>query len=149
MGYVNIDLWNFPEDVSDEELREQLPAGYEGAANAESIAIGPVLQDPTRTFTHGAVHRMDGWWDIDEEMLSKFTGEAADAMGQWIGYRRIGKWLGLRVVDFDMRGIDRERGCLVIVRPDQFVAHVVPLDGHDEIAAFFAPILLAPAVAAL
>jgi phenol 2-monooxygenase len=48
---------------------------------------------------------------------------------------------------FDMRRIDRELGCLVIVRPDQFVSHVLPLDAHDEIAAFFAPILLAPAVA--
>ena len=48
---------------------------------------------------------------------------------------------------FDMRRIDRDLGCVVIVRPDQFVAHVLPLDAHDEIAAFFAPILLAPAVA--
>ena len=30
---------------------------------------------------------------------------------------------------FTMRGIDRARGCMVIVRPDQFVAHVLPLDG--------------------
>jgi phenol 2-monooxygenase (NADPH) len=38
---------------------------------------------------------------------------------------------------FVVRGIDRERGCLVIVRPDQFVAHVLPLDAHSEVAAFF------------
>lgn len=38
---------------------------------------------------------------------------------------------------FDMRGIDRENGCLVIVRPDQYVAHVLPLDGHTALAAFF------------
>ena len=38
---------------------------------------------------------------------------------------------------FDMRGIDRDRGCLVIVRPDQYVAHVLPLDAHDELTAFF------------
>ena len=38
---------------------------------------------------------------------------------------------------FAMRGIDRERGCMVIVRPDQFVAHVLPLDGYAELAAFF------------
>jgi len=48
---------------------------------------------------------------------------------------------------FDLRGIDRELGCLVIVRPDQFVAHVLPLDARDEIAAFFARILRVPAVA--
>ena len=46
---------------------------------------------------------------------------------------------------FDMRGIDRNLGCLVIVRPDQFVAHVLPLDARDDISAFFARILLSPA----
>ncbi len=39
---------------------------------------------------------------------------------------------------FDMRGIDRERGCVVIVRPDQYVAHVLPLDDHAGIRDFFA-----------
>nr|WP_297457898.1 FAD-binding monooxygenase [uncultured Halomonas sp.] len=38
---------------------------------------------------------------------------------------------------FDMRGIDREKGCLVIVRPDQHIAHVLPLEAHDELAAYF------------
>ncbi len=36
-----------------------------------------------------------------------------------------------------MRGIDREQGCMVIVRPDQYVAHVLPLDGQAELSAFF------------
>ena len=43
---------------------------------------------------------------------------------------------------FDMRGIDRQRGCLAIVRPDQFVAHVLPLDGYAELAAFFERFML-------
>ena len=38
---------------------------------------------------------------------------------------------------FDTRGIDRDGGCLVVVRPDQHVAHVLPLDGFTELAAFF------------
>jgi phenol 2-monooxygenase len=38
---------------------------------------------------------------------------------------------------FDMRGIDRERGCLVIVRPDQYIAHVLPLDAYAALAAYF------------
>jgi phenol 2-monooxygenase len=38
---------------------------------------------------------------------------------------------------FDMRGIDRRRGCMVVVRPDQYVAHVLPLDAFAELAAFF------------
>ncbi len=37
---------------------------------------------------------------------------------------------------FDRRGIDRD-GCIVVVRPDQHVAHVLPLDAHAELAAFF------------
>jgi phenol 2-monooxygenase len=48
---------------------------------------------------------------------------------------------------FELRRIDRQLGCLVIVRPDQFVAHVLPLHARDDISAFFARILLAPAVA--
>jgi len=38
---------------------------------------------------------------------------------------------------FAMRQIDRARGCMVVVRPDQFVAHVLPLDAHAQLAAFF------------
>jgi Phenol hydroxylase, C-terminal dimerisation domain/FAD binding domain len=38
---------------------------------------------------------------------------------------------------FDLRDIDRERGCLVVVRPDQFVAHILPLDAHPALADFF------------
>jgi phenol 2-monooxygenase (NADPH) len=38
---------------------------------------------------------------------------------------------------FDMRGIDRDKGCMVIVRPDQHVAHVLPLNAYSELAEFF------------
>ena len=38
---------------------------------------------------------------------------------------------------FAMRGIDRQRGCMLVVRPDQYVAHVLPLDGYAELAGFF------------
>jgi phenol 2-monooxygenase len=43
---------------------------------------------------------------------------------------------------FDLRGIDRERGALVVVRPDQYVSNVLPLEAHDELAAFFGRFLL-------
>jgi phenol 2-monooxygenase len=42
---------------------------------------------------------------------------------------------------FDLRGIDRG-GAVVVVRPDQYVANVLPLTAKDELAAFFRPILL-------
>ena len=38
---------------------------------------------------------------------------------------------------FAMRSIDRDKGCMVVVRPDQYVAHVLPLDAHAELAAYF------------
>ena len=38
---------------------------------------------------------------------------------------------------FTMRGIDRKVGCMVVVRPDQYVAHVLPLNGYTQLAAFF------------
>ncbi len=45
---------------------------------------------------------------------------------------------------FDLRGIDRSHGALVIVRPDQHVADVLPLDGFDDLAAFFDRFMLLP-----
>ncbi len=39
---------------------------------------------------------------------------------------------------FDLRGIDRSQGALVVVRPDQYVAHVLPLGAHQALAEFFA-----------
>jgi len=45
---------------------------------------------------------------------------------------------------FDARGIDRAAGALVVVRPDQYVAHVLPLEAHEELADFFAGLMLEP-----
>jgi phenol 2-monooxygenase len=44
---------------------------------------------------------------------------------------------------FDLRGIDRG-GCMVVVRPDQYVAQILPLEAHDELAAFFDGFMIAP-----
>ena len=44
---------------------------------------------------------------------------------------------------FDERGVDRANGCVVLVRPDQYVAHVLPLDAHQSLTEFFARILTA------
>lgn len=38
---------------------------------------------------------------------------------------------------FDVRDIDRGLGALVVVRPDQYVSQVLPLDAHDELTQFF------------
>jgi phenol 2-monooxygenase len=43
---------------------------------------------------------------------------------------------------FDIRGIHRDKGALVVVRPDQYVAHVLPLAAHEQLSAFFAGFML-------
>jgi phenol 2-monooxygenase len=43
---------------------------------------------------------------------------------------------------FDLRGIDRETGCMIVVRPDQYVASVLPLDRHEALTDFFSRILV-------
>ncbi|MFF2633132.1 FAD-binding monooxygenase [Microbacterium sp. NPDC058021] len=47
---------------------------------------------------------------------------------------------------FEARGIDRD-GAIVVVRPDQYVAHVLPLSARAELTDFFAQHMLAPAAA--
>ncbi|WP_276809268.1 FAD-dependent monooxygenase [Castellaniella defragrans] len=38
---------------------------------------------------------------------------------------------------FEQRGIDRSKGCIVVVRPDQHIANILPLDAHAELSRFF------------
>jgi phenol 2-monooxygenase (NADPH) len=38
---------------------------------------------------------------------------------------------------FDLRSVDRSNGCMVVVRPDQYVANVLPLDAFAELSEFF------------
>jgi phenol 2-monooxygenase len=44
---------------------------------------------------------------------------------------------------FDMRGIDRDQGCMVVVRPDQYISHVLPLDAYEQLSTFMSNILIA------
>ena len=45
---------------------------------------------------------------------------------------------------FDIRGIDRAKGAVVIVRPDQYVAEIAAPDDFDAIAGFFDGVLKSP-----
>jgi len=42
---------------------------------------------------------------------------------------------------FDLRAVNRQTGCMIVVRPDQYVSHILPLDAHDALSCFFAAIL--------
>ena len=48
---------------------------------------------------------------------------------------------------FELRGLDRG-GLVVVVRPDQYVANVLPLSATDELAEFFGRFLIPAAVPA-
>lgn len=43
---------------------------------------------------------------------------------------------------YSLRGIDRDAGAVVVVRPDQYVAQVLPLDDYATIDAYFSGFLL-------
>ncbi len=43
---------------------------------------------------------------------------------------------------FELRAVNRVTGCMVVVRPDQYVAQLLPLHGHEALADFFAGILI-------
>ncbi|MCP4597666.1 FAD-dependent monooxygenase [Neptuniibacter sp.] len=38
---------------------------------------------------------------------------------------------------YDLRGIDRSAGCVVVVRPDQHIATILPVTAHEELTKFF------------
>ena len=90
-------------------------------ANADSVFdLRAVLQEPHREVLLEDLHasllpRKGRYGLIDYEKA--FTSDAPTDI-------------------FDERGIDRERGALVVVRPDQYIAHVLPLDAFAELDAF-------------
>jgi phenol 2-monooxygenase len=43
---------------------------------------------------------------------------------------------------FDLRGVDRQAGCMVLVRPDQYVSQVLPLDSYDSLVEFLSQVML-------
>lgn len=44
---------------------------------------------------------------------------------------------------YDLRGIEREHGCVVIVRPDQHIASILPVTAHADLASFFDAFMIA------
>jgi phenol 2-monooxygenase (NADPH) len=43
---------------------------------------------------------------------------------------------------FSMRGVNRLTGCIVVVRPDQYIGSILPLQATTELAAYFARFML-------
>ncbi|MBP0049103.1 FAD-dependent monooxygenase [Marinobacterium sp. AK62] len=45
---------------------------------------------------------------------------------------------------FDLRGIDRAQGCVVVVRPDQHIAAILPVSDHEALSQFFDVFMIEP-----
>ena len=43
---------------------------------------------------------------------------------------------------YALRGIDRREGCMVIVRPDQYVANILPLGNYSDLFGFFSNLFI-------
>ncbi len=111
-------------------------------------------QSPVRTYTPEGAD-IDAVIDVRAVFQQGHRDLAVEAMPDFLLPRK-GRY-GLRDYEkmfcpdlksgrdiFDLRGIDRERGCLVVVRPDQYVAHVLPLDAFAQLAAFFDGFMVRP-----
>ncbi|HCH69672.1 MAG TPA: 3-hydroxybenzoate 4-monooxygenase, partial [Colwellia sp.] len=44
---------------------------------------------------------------------------------------------------FEQRNIERSSGCMVVVRPDQHIANILPLNAYQELTAFFDEFMIA------
>ncbi|GAA3287300.1 FAD-binding monooxygenase [Nesterenkonia halobia] len=120
-------------------------AGQESALTrwAEWMAESP--DSPVRRFT-AAGQDLDALFDVKVIYQQRHTEfEVTDAPRIFLPevgpYRLLQyeKVFGILEGEdiFDERGISRD-GAVVVVRPDQYVAHVLPLTDTDALAAFFA-----------
>jgi phenol 2-monooxygenase len=118
-------LCEFLERSPDSPVRRHTPAGADIDAVIEVIAVCQ------------QAHR-----DLSVEGLPSLLAPRKGRFGL-IDYEKVYCPDLKRGVDiFDLRGIDRRRGALIVVRPDQYVAHVLPLDAHEELASYFRAFML-------
>ena len=125
----------------------QDPAASNSGIRALCDFLGEAPESPLKRYTPGG-EDIDAVIDVRAVFQQRHHDLAIEAMPSFLLPRK-GRY-GLRDYEkifcsdlksrndiFTMRGIDRERGCMVVVRPDQYVAHVLPLDGYQQLAAFF------------
>ncbi|BAS15430.1 phenol 2-monooxygenase [Arthrobacter sp. Hiyo8] len=89
----------------------------------------------------------DAWFDVkviyQQEHTSVDIGAVPEAFKPEVGPFKLTYLENVYGTDpsadiFELRGLDRG-GVVVVVRPDQYVANVLPLTATAELAAFFAP----------
>lgn len=121
-------------------------------ADADATALGEWAEwlangadSPVRTFTP-AGEDIDSVFDVKVVYPKAHTevevGDIPEIFLPRVGPFGLIDYEKIYAVDpaqdiFELRGIDRA-GTVVVVRPDQYVAHVLPLTATEELAAFFA-----------
>ncbi|MCR4524173.1 FAD-binding monooxygenase [Bosea sp. 47.2.35] len=113
-------------------VRRHTPPGQDVDAVIEMLAV---LQQNHR--------------EVDMTRVPAFLRPAKGRYGLW-DYEKLFCADTRSVRDiFDLRGIRRDSGCMVVVRPDQYVAAILPLTDTAALSGFFASFMLEPAEARL
>ncbi|MFK7856052.1 MAG: FAD-dependent monooxygenase [Granulosicoccus sp.] len=81
--------------------------------------------------------------DIDLTALPQFLFPRKGKY-QLRDYEKVFCFGGKNVDIYTARGIDKTQGCLVIVRPDQYIAHVLPLHATDQLTTYFERVFIVP-----
>jgi phenol 2-monooxygenase len=126
------------------------PAGGHSAVAdfAEWIANSP--DSPLAATPSGA--DPDAWFDVKVVYQQPHTavdiGQVPAVFKPQVGPFKLTDYEKVYATDpsadiFEMRGLDRN-GVVVVVRPDQYVANVLPLTATAELGAFFGPLLKTP-----
>ena len=115
------DLWRFCDWLSDDPASPLNLYTPKGGDPDSLIDLRVVFQQPHRSIAAEATHPLltpkKGLYGLSDTEKMFCADPGADI--------------------FDWRGIDRARGCGVILRPDQYVAHITLLDGYASVSRFF------------
>ncbi|MCO4256249.1 FAD-binding monooxygenase [Pseudarthrobacter cellobiosi] len=135
---------------------EQQDAGQPTAgqhASPSSVAdfaewIANSAESPLAATPSGADR--DAWFDVkviyQQDHTNVDIGSVPAAFKPSVGPFQLTDYEKVYATDpaadiFELRGLDRG-GVVVVVRPDQYVANVLPVGATAELAAFFAPLLV-------
>jgi phenol 2-monooxygenase len=125
------------------------PAGEGSPVSRFAEWIGASPDSPVVAYTPQDAD-VDAWFDVkviyQQEHPEIDLGVVPDAFKPRVGPFGLIDYEKVYAVDpnedvFELRGIDRG-GAIVVVRPDQYVADVLPLTATDELAAFFRQFML-------
>jgi phenol 2-monooxygenase len=131
-----------------EDPADQSSAVHQLAAFLDSSAESPIRKytpagDDIDAIIEVLAVFQQGYREIDTGGIPAFLSPAKGAYGLRDYEKTFCPHLDKGSDIFDERGINRDNGCIVIVRPDQHVANILPLDGFSEIAAFFDGFMIA------